>query len=385
MAALEKKLLKTLGLVLYALAFLSLGIYLHANLAKAPASLRSPSPAGAVIPDRSTLNIENAFVRVAEGVTPAVVNISTVGKGKSPRYSFRPFGNDPFFRDFFDRFFEGFPRAERQMSLGSGVIIDKGGYILTNHHVIKDADEITVKLANKKEYKSRVVGVDPKTDLAVIKVNAPEDLPVAILGDSDALKVGEWALAIGNPFGLDHTVTVGVISATGRSDVGIATYENFIQTDASINPGNSGGPLLNIQGEVIGINTAIIASGQGIGFAIPINMAKKVIGDLIKRGKVTRGWLGVGIQPLTPELAKSLGLSLEEGILVNRVMPKSPAEAAGLKEGDVITSVDGKKITDSRELQRMVAELEVGRMIELGLLRDGKPLSVKLKVGELPS
>ena len=381
----EKKLFKVFSLALYALVFLSLGIYLHANLAKAPAPLRSSSPAGAVIPDRSTLNIENAFVKVAEGVTPAVVNISTVGKERSPSHLFRPFGNDPFFRDFFDRFFEGFPKAKRQMSLGSGVIIDKGGYILTNNHVVKDADEITVKLANKKEYKSRVVGIDPKTDLAVIKVNADEDLPVAVLGDSDALKVGEWALAIGNPFGLDHTVTVGVISATGRSDVGIATYENFIQTDASINPGNSGGPLLNIKGEVIGINTAIIASGQGIGFAIPINMAKKVIDDLIKRGKVTRGWLGVGIQPLTPELAKSLGLSLEEGVLINRVMPKSPAEAAGLKEGDVITSVDGKKITDSRQLQRMVAELEVGRVIELGLLRDGKPLRVKLKVGELPS
>jgi S1-C subfamily serine protease len=197
--------------------------------------------------------------------------------------------------------------------------------------------------------------------------------------------VGEWAIAIGNPFGLDHTLTVGVISATGRSEVGIAAYENFIQTDASINPGNSGGPLLNIRGEVIGINTAIVASGQGIGFAIPVNMARKVMEDLVKKGKVTRGWLGVGIQPLTPELAKSFGVGVDEGILVNQVMPKSPAEAAGLKTGDLILTVDGKPVKDPRQLQRIIAEAEVGKSIEFTILREKQKRTVRVQIGEVPA
>jgi Do/DeqQ family serine protease len=320
-------------------------------------------------------------------VTPAVVNISTVttGKGRTPTEQFRPFGNDPFFREFFDRFFEGMPRQRRQTSLGSGLIIDKSGLILTNNHVIKDADEITVKFANNKEAKGTIVGTDPKTDLAVIRVSTTEDLPVVVLGNSDALHVGEWAIAIGNPFGLDHTLTVGVISATGRSEVGIAAYENFIQTDASINPGNSGGPLLNIRGEVIGINTAIVASGHGIGFAIPVNMARKVMEDLVKKGKVTRGWLGVGIQSLTPELAKSFGVGADEGILVNQVMPKSPAEAAGLKTGDLILSVDGKPVKDPRELQRIIGDAEIGKSIEFTILRDKARQTVKVQVGEMPA
>ena len=383
---------KALTLALYALAFFSLGIYVHGALIKPTAAGSSltrvtidPSPA-------STSKVagaspENPFVRVAEMVTPAVVNISTVttGKGRNPSEQFRPFGNDPFFRDFFDRFFEGMPRQHRQTSLGSGVIIEKGGLILTNNHVIKDADEITVKFANKEEAKGKVVGTDPKTDLAVIRVSTKEDLPVVALGDSDALHVGQWAIAIGNPFGLDHTLTVGVISATGRSEVGIAAYENFIQTDASINPGNSGGPLLNIRGEVIGINTAIVASGQGIGFAIPVNMARKVMDDLVKKGKVTRGWLGVGIQPLTPELAKSFALSADEGILVNQVMPRSPAEVAGVKTGDLILNVDGKPVKDPRDLQRIIAETEIGKSLELTILRDKTKRTVKVQVGEMPA
>jgi Do/DeqQ family serine protease len=383
---------KALTLALYALAFLSLGIYLRG-------ALTIPSPAGSS-PTRgvfgplpaSTLREggaapENPFVRVAEMVTPAVVNISTVttGKGRSPSELFHPFGNEPFFRDFFDRFFEGMPRHRRQTSLGSGVIIDRSGLILTNNHVIKDADEITVKFANKQEAKGKVVGTDPKSDLAVIRVSTKEDLPVVALGDSERLHVGEWAIAIGNPFGLDHTLTVGVISATGRSEVGIAAYENFIQTDASINPGNSGGPLLNIRGEVIGINTAIVASAQGIGFAIPVNMARKVMDDLVKKGRVTRGWLGIGIQPLTPELAKGFGVSADEGILVNQVMPKSPAEAAGLKAGDLILSVDRKPVKDPRELQRIIAEAEIGKRIELIILREKAKREVTVQVGEMPA
>jgi serine protease Do len=385
---------KALTLLLYALAFFSLGNYVHGVLTKptrmepsltrvvmAPSSLSTPTS------KEEVAGAENPFVRVAEMVTPSVVNISTVttGKARNPSEQFRPFGNDPFFRDFFDRFFEGMPRQHRQTSLGSGVIIDKGGLILTNNHVIKDADEITVKFANKQEAKGKIVGTDPKTDLAVIRVSTKEDLPVVALGNSDALHVGQWAIAIGNPFGLDHTLTVGVISATGRSEVGIAAYENFIQTDASINPGNSGGPLLNIRGEVIGINTAIVASGQGIGFAIPVNMARKVMDDLVKKGKVTRGWLGVGIQPLTPELAKSFALSADEGILVNQVMPKSPAEAAGLKTGDLILSVDGRPVKDPRELQRIIAETEIGKSLDFTILRDKTKQTVKVQVGEMPA
>jgi serine protease Do len=381
--------LRFLAFIVYALAFFSLGIYAHSSLTKAgsPALDRIPSPTAATpvavaigqIPD-------SPFVQVAEQVTPSVVNISTVttGKGRAPNELFRPFGNDPYFRDFFDRFFEGMPRRRQQTSLGSGVVIDKSGLILTNNHVVKDADEINVRFANKQEAKGKVVGTDGKTDLAVIRVNAKEDLPVARLGNSDALRVGEWAIAIGNPFGLDHTLTVGVVSATGRSEVGVAAYENFIQTDASINPGNSGGPLLNARGEVIGINTAIVASGQGIGFAIPINMARRVMDDLVKKGKVTRGWLGVGVQPLTPELSKSFGVS-GEGVLVNQVMPKSPAEAAGLKVGDLLLSVDGKVIKDPRELQRVIADAEIGKTIALTVLREKQQRTVNVQVGEMPA
>jgi Do/DeqQ family serine protease len=384
---------KLLAIAVYSLALVSLGVYLHSALSQPTVSVFAPAR---ILPGRPTDGSglqakaapipENPFVRVAEQVTPSVVNISTVSTGKSRGQPelFRPFGNDPYFRDFFERFFEGMPRRRQQNSLGSGVVIDAGGLILTNNHVIKDADEITVKFANKQEGKGKVVGSDVKTDLAVIRVDTKTPLPVASLGNSDALRVGEWAVAIGNPFGLDHTLTVGVISATGRSEVGIATYENFIQTDASINPGNSGGPLLNVRGEVIGINTAIVASGQGIGFAIPINLARKVMEDLVKKGKVTRGWLGVGIQPLTPELSKSFGVGAE-GVLVNQVMPKSPAEAAGLKVGDLILAIDGKPLKDPRDLQRAIAEAEIGKALTITILREKEQRTLTVKVGEMPA
>jgi len=381
---------KLFTFAVYALAFFSLGIYVHAALTKSAApgwqTPRGPAGPASAGTSKDGEGPGNPFIQVAEQVTPSVVNISTVssGKGRTPNELFRPFGNDPFFRDFFDRFFEGMPRRRQQTSLGSGVIIDKSGLILTNNHVIKDADEITVRFSNKQEAKGKVVGTDAKTDLAVIRVGAKDDLPVARLGNSESLRVGEWAIAIGNPFGLDHTLTVGVVSATGRSEVGIAAYENFIQTDASINPGNSGGPLLNVRGEVIGINTAIVASGQGIGFAIPINLARKVMDDLVKKGRVTRGWLGVGIQPLTPELAKSFGVS-GEGVLVNQVMPKSPAEAAGLKAGDLILSIDGKGIKDPRELTRVIADADIGKTLELTVLREKEKRTVKVQVGEMPA
>jgi serine protease Do len=322
---------------------------------------------------KDILATQQAFTNVVRSVTPSVVNISTVSKKKlvQPFFEFSPFSDD----------FSGGraqPRYRRENSLGSGVIINKEGYILTNDHVVKEAESVQVKLSNDKVYIGKVVGEDAKTDLAVIKINARESLPTAVLGDSDKLQVGQWAIAIGNPFGLDRTVTVGVVSATGRSNMGIETYEDFIQTDASINPGNSGGPLLNVYGEVIGINTAIVAAGQGIGFAIPINMAKQVVGQLIKKGNVTRGWLGISIQPVTDDIAQSFGLKKARGALVSDVMSGSPAEKAGIRQGDVITRFAGKEIKDSRQLQLIVAETPAGQKVEAAIIRDGKPLSLQV-------
>src|SRR5262249_60963965 len=236
---------------------------------------------------------------------------------------------------------------------GSGVIVDARGFILTNAHVVENAAEIEVRLSDDRKFPGQVVGRDPKTDLAIVKIEpGASALPVAELGDSDKLRIGQWAIAIGNPFGLDRTVTVGIISATGRTRVGGATYEAFIQTDASINPGNSGGPLLNLQGKVIGINTAIVASGQGIGFAIPINMAREVMGQLIAKGRVIRGWLGIVIQDLTPDLAAGFGITSANGVLISDVMKDSPAEAAGMRPGDVIVEFTGAPIKEGIDLQR---------------------------------
>jgi serine protease Do len=346
----------------------------------------SVGPAVAAIPVAESL--QSAFIGVAERVRPSVVNIGTVQVARQRKpLTPAPFSEDPVFKDFFDQFFGrggAGPREEfRQPSLGSGVIIDKRGDILTNFHVVKGADAVTVRLSSKREYRGRIVGTDPKTDLAVVRFEPDGAVAVAALGNSDALRVGEWAIAIGNPFGLDQTVTVGVISATGRSDVGIATYENFIQTDASINPGNSGGPLVNLRGEVIGINTAIVATGQGIGFAIPVNMVKRVIGQLIERGKVTRGWLGVSVQPLSEELAKSLGAG-KKGAVVGRVYPNSPAAAAGLTQSDVIVGYDSTTVEDYHHLQRLVAETEVGKQVALEFIRKGEKQSVKVKIAEAP-
>lgn len=347
---------------------------------------KAEKKAEAPIPHLETLlSTQEAFMSVAEKVTPAVVNISTVQRLPGGRGRF-PFEIDPFFRDFFGDFFGDVPQPERRStSLGSGVIINPEGYILTNYHVIKDAEEITVKLSDKSEYMGKVVGTDPKTDLSVIRISAGKKLPYAILGDSDKMKVGQWAIAIGNPFGLDRTLTVGVISATGRSEVGVTAYESFIQTDASINPGNSGGPLLNIQGDVIGINTAIVAAGQGIGFAIPVNMAKGIISDLIKKGKVTRGWLGLGIQPLTKELAESFELKDVKGVLVNEVYQESPAAKAGIKPGDIIIRVGGKDVEDTHDLQAIVASSAIGTFVPIDVIRDRKSITFKVKIEEMPA
>ena len=333
--------------------------------------------------------LQLGFVDVAQHVRPAVVHLGTIQKAKSRRGPNVPQGNDdPFFRDFFNQFFgsEGpDSRSEfRRPGLGSGVIIDKRGLVLTNFHVVKGADEILIRLSDKREYRGQILGTDPKTDLAVVKFQPDHEITVASLGNSDALRVGEWAIAIGNPFGLDQTVTVGVISATGRSDVGIATYENFIQTDASINPGNSGGPLVNLKGQVIGVNTAIVAAGQGIGFAIPINMVKRVVDQLVDKGKVVRGWLGVALQPLSPDLAQSLGLAGTNGAVVGSTITGSPAAQAGLQQGDVIVTYDSTPVDDYRHVQRLVAETRVGKSVTLQIVRKKQKVDLAVTIAEVP-
>ncbi|OGL02817.1 MAG: hypothetical protein A3E31_11765 [Candidatus Rokubacteria bacterium RIFCSPHIGHO2_12_FULL_73_22] len=361
------------------------GFWLHAVLLTPRAG--SPTP-GARAPGGAEA-LQSAFVAVADHVRPAVVHIGTiqVARPRRPPAVPGPFADDPAFKDFFDQFFGrrgARPEEFHRPGLGSGVIIDRRGYVLTNHHVVRGADGVTVRLSSKQEFRGRIVGTDTKTDLAVIRFEPTAAPTVATLGDSDALRVGEWAIAIGNPFGLDQTVTVGVVSATGRSDVGIATYENFIQTDASINPGNSGGPLVNLRGEVIGINTAIVATGQGIGFAIPVNMVKRVLAQLIDRGKVTRGWLGIAMEPLTPELVQSLGLADARGALVTRVERGGPAAAAGLQPSDVVVTFDGTPVGDYRHLQRLSAEADVGKRVTLEIVRKRERRTVAVTVAEAP-
>jgi serine protease Do len=296
-----------------------------------------------------------------------------------------PFGpNDPF-RDFFERFFKDqMPKDFRQQSLGTGVIIDKEGYILTNNHVVEMADEIKVKLADEKEFLAKIIGRDQKTDLALIKIDSDKPLSPLPLGDSDSLEVGEWVVAIGNPFGLGNTVTAGIVSAKYRQ-IGQSSYDNYIQTDASINPGNSGGPLLNTTGEVVGINTAIFSQSGGnigIGFAIPINMAKDLLPQL-KKGKVVRGWLGVMIQKITPELKQKLDLKDEKGALVADVTPGGPAEKAGIQRGDVIVTFNGKEIKEMSELPYVVASTPVGKSVAVEVLRKGQKKSFEIKIAEL--
>ncbi len=334
--------------------------------------------------------LEDAFVSVADRATPSVVNVSVRMKREAAESAPSPEAEERF-REFFgpelfERFFRRRPPREEGQAAGSGVIVDARGYILTNNHVVENAAEIEVRLSDDRKFKATLVGRDARTDLAVLKLENPGGpLPIADLGDSDKIRVGQWAIAIGNPFGLDRTVTMGIISATGRTHVGVATYEAFIQTDASINPGNSGGPLLNLDGRVVGINTAIVSSGQGIGFAIPINMAREIMTQLIARGRVVRGWLGVVIQDLTPELSASFGVKEDTGVLVADVMKDSPAEAAGLKPGDVVVDFAGSAIKDVPDLQKRVAGVEPGRPTPLVVMRDHKSVTLSVKIGEQPS
>jgi serine protease Do len=318
-----------------------------------------------------------SFADIVRNEKPAVVNISTtqktpVGEGLLPE-------DHPPLGDFFGNII---PKEFKGQSLGSGFIIKKNGLILTNNHVIEKADKIIVRLSDEREFEAKVIGRDEKTDLALIKISDQKNLPTARLGDSDRLDVGEWVMAIGNPFGLEQTVTVGIVSAKGRA-IGDGLFDDYIQTDASINPGNSGGPLFNIKGEVIGINTAINPSGQGIGFAIPINQVKKVLDQLEIYGKIRRGWLGVMIQELNEDLASSFHLKNKNGALISDVFENSPAFKAGLQRGDVIVEFDGKKISQMRMLPLIVAETPIGKEVNLKTIRDGKERTVAVRIGPM--
>ncbi len=329
------------------------------------------------------------FAELARQAKPGVVNIQTVktpaGGGRVYRHFFgSPFGgNRDMFEDFFAPFFNQQPQTRKESSLGSGFIISKDGYIVTNNHVIKDADEIKVVLHDNKEYKASIVGTDPMTDLALIKIDAENLIPLTF-GSSSETEVGSWVVAIGSPFGLEQTVTAGIVSAKGRM-IGSGPYDDFIQTDASINPGNSGGPLLNMDGEVIGINTAIVRSGQGIGFAIPSDLATGIIRQLTDQKSVSRGWMGVAIQEVTEELAQYYGLKDVKGVYVAKVYEGDPAHKAGIQVGDVILKINDKGIATSRDLTFTIAGIAVGETVNVKLVRDGKEKNVKVKLGERPS
>ncbi|MGA2403642.1 MAG: DegQ family serine endoprotease [Syntrophobacteraceae bacterium] len=364
-----------------------MGVALACLLAGLPLSGMLKGTAGAAVGQASIQSqnspeqpaISSPFTALAEKCTPSVVNVKVTGVQKAGFGEMQipsPFG------DFFNH--PRFPQDRTVQGAGSGVIISRDGYILTNNHVVEGAKELAITLADKGEFKAQIVGRDPKTDIAIVKIDAGENLPAASIGDSDQIKVGDWVLAIGNPFGLSHTVTSGIVSAKGRV-IGAGPYDDFIQTDASINPGNSGGPLFNMKGEVIGINTAIIPEGQGIGFAIPVNTAKPLIPQLVSNGEVTRGYLGVNIQSITPDLSKAMNLEESKGALVAEVVPGGPADKAGIKAGDVIVSFDGKPIHDSHDLPAMVAATAIGAEVPATLVRNGKEIKVAAVIAKLES
>lgn len=338
--------------------------------------------------------VPGSFSEIVKKASPAVVHVSVEKTTKVTTQFSSPFGQDspfgygdPF--EFFRRFYGDQMPEEydyTQQGLGTGFIIDKEGYILTNNHVVEGADKITVKLSDKKEYEAKVIGLDSKTDLALIKIDGAKDLMPLELGDSDQLEVGDWVIAIGNPFGLDNTVTAGIVSAKYRRNLGTADYEDYIQTDASINQGNSGGPLLNTNGEAVGINSNIYSQtggSIGIGFAIPINMAKNLLPQL-KKGKVVRGWMGVTIQQITSDIQSKLDLKDSKGALVSSVVKGGPADKAGVEVYDVIISFDGKEVNDSNELPFIVTATPVDKNVKVDVLRNGAKKTLELKVGELP-
>ena len=345
-------------------------------------------------PQRQSLTIQQAphpsadavaksesFAPAAQKVIPSVVNVFTQQKVRTPTH---PALQDPIFRYFFgDRLDE---RPREVSNLGSGVIVSANGYILTNHHVVEAADEIQVALADGRTLPARVVGADPETDLAVLKIDA-NDLPAIIFAQIDSLKVGDWVLAVGNPFGVGQTVTAGIVSALGRSRLGINTFENFIQTDAAINPGNSGGALVDAAGNLVGVNSAIYSrtgGSQGIGFAIPVSIARQVMEQIILSGSVTRGWVGIEVQDLTPELAESFSLKSAEGALIAGVLKGGPADAGGIRPGDILLAVNGNKVSNSASLLNLIAALKPGDNTQLTVLRKQQSLDLKIQVGRRP-
>ena len=336
-------------------------------------------------------NFANGFSAVIKPALPAVVNIRTSKIVKPQANQMSPMFNDPMFRQFFgDQFGQGGkPHAEREQALGSGVIITSDGTILTNNHVIDGATDIKVQLSDKRDFTAKLVGADPKSDLAVLKIEG-KDLPTLPLGDSSQLNVGDLIFAIGDPFGVGETATMGIVSATGRGRLGIEEYENFIQTDAAINPGNSGGAMIDIHGNLVGINTAILSHGgsggnEGVGFAIPMSMAKPVMDQILAHGKVVRGYLGVHIQDFSPELAKSFNFNQSGGVLIGDVTPNTPAASAGLKKGDVIVKLNGQAVNDNNDLRNTISQMAPGTTVKLDIWRDGKTQDYNVTLGELPA
>jgi serine protease Do len=377
----QKKLVTWLGVTVLLMLGVASGLIISSRLDIMNISRAQKDKPFKVSP--ALIQISDGLADVASQVTPTVVNISTT-KTIKPDEQLNPFFEDPFFHKFFG--VPEHPRAYKERSLGSGVIVSSDGYIITNNHVIEGASEIKVVLPNKREFKGKLIGADSRSDVAVIKID-DKDLPAITWGNSDKLRPGEMVMAVGSPFGLTQSVTMGIISAVGRANIGIEDYEDFIQTDAAINPGNSGGALVNMRGELVGINTAIFSRTggyQGIGFAVPSNMAKQVMESLIKTGKVVRGWLGVSVQDVTPALSKQFGVPVGEGALVGEVVKGSPAEKAGFKQGDVIVEFNGKKVEDSGHLRNLAASTAVGSKIKVGVIRNQKKETIIVTVGELP-
>ncbi len=390
----------TLGVFLALVVGGLAGSLLTAKTGRAPFGVGNTVPilvAASSAVQTGQISFASGFSAVAAKDLPSVVNIaSTKVVRTSGGAQLSPFFSDPFFRQFFgDQFSPQYqvPQEQREHSLGSGVIVNPDGYILTNNHVVDGASDITVTVGNKHDYKGKIIGTDPKTDIAVVKIEAT-GLPVLVLGDSSKVRVGDFALAIGNPFGLNQTVTMGIVSATGRAGLGIEDYEDFIQTDAAINPGNSGGALVNVNGDLIGINTAILTGGEGgdggggpegIGFAIPINMARQVMEQILKNGKVIRGYLGAWIQPVTPQIAKAFGLSQPSGALLGDIESTGPAGKAGLQRGDVVLEMNGKPITDVDAFRLQIAMMAPGTTVRLKVFHNGATRDVDVVLGELPS
>ena len=374
-----------------------IGIVVASNMGWLPTGTAGPEPIpGPIVRPVATApqlpmggGSSKNFVEIAKSVKPAVVNIAATRTGKSGE---NPHGSpleDPFFRKFFgDEFFkrDAPQREPKERGQGSGVIVEANGLIITNNHVVNKADDIRVFLSDKREFKGKLIGTDTKTDIAIVKIEAT-GLPTVPWADSDQLEVGEYVLAVGSPFGLTQTVTMGIVSAVGRASMGIAEYEDFIQTDAAINPGNSGGALVNVRGELVGINTAIFSQSggnMGIGFAVPSNLSRAIMDQLVRTGKVVRGWLGVAIQDLTPELATQFGITDTKGVLVSDVMAESPAKKAGFERADVIVEYDGKSMDSPTHLRNAVAQTPIGKKVPVKLIRDKKPKTIEVTIVEQP-